>query len=277
YIDGLEVRKNKRAVHARIGVQLQSTALFEDLSIADNLRLLAALYRHSLPVEQLLADVNLADRSDTRLGTLSGGQQQRLSLAAALVNDPVVVFLDEPTTGLDPQARRALWALVGGLRDRGKTIVLTTHYMEEAEVLCDRIAIMDGGHVIACDTPAGLIRALGQEATVSASIENGGVRTEDRAIPPGEAFATIAGVTAATLTEEDGGVGHRVRLQTADTQATIVGLLEMARERGLTLGDLSSTRATLEDVFIQRTGRSYVSEDEGVRSEDRGRRKRRRM
>ena len=243
YIDGLEVRRNKRAVHARIGVQLQSTALFEELSLTDNLRLLAALYRHALPVKQLLADVNLADRADVPLGTLSGGQQQRLSLAAALVNDPLVVFLDEPTTGLDPQARRSLWELVRGLRERGKTIVLTTHYMEEAEVLCDRIAIMEGGQVVAIDTPAGLIARYGGGLTIQCGFA-GAVDTLD--------LAALPGISA--VTGPDGTDGHYL-FAVNDLERSLVALLHFAERHAAPLTDLQVRQPGLEEVFLKLTGR----------------------
>ncbi len=241
-VEGLEVWKNKRAVHARIGVQLQSTALFEELSIADNLRLLAALYRHPLPVGRLLADVNLADRADAPLGTLSGGQQQRLSLAAALVNDPVVVFLDEPTTGLDPQARRSLWALVRDLRGRGKTIVLTTHYMEEAEVLCDRVAIMAGGQIVALDTPAGLIARYGGGLTIRCDF-SGPVEKYDLAALPG--IGAVAG--------SDGVEGHYT-FRVADLERGLIALLHSAERQGTPLTDLHVRQPGLEDVFLNLTG-----------------------
>lgn len=277
-VAGLDAVAQSDEVRKIIGVQLQSTSLFPYLSAAELVELFGHMYGTPNPKErvpELLNLVGLEGKAKARVDEMSGGQQQRLSIALALVNQPTVTFLDEPTTGLDPHARRSLWETILGVRDAGTTVVLTTHYMEEAEVLCDRIAIMDGGHVIACDTPSGLIRALGQEATVSASIEERGTSKEerdDRTLPSLETFAALPGVTAATLTEEDG--GNRVRLQTAETQATIVGLLDLAKERGLTLGDLSSTRATLEDVFIQRTGRTYISEEKS--KEERGKRGRRR-
>ena len=244
HIDGLEVGRNKRAVHARIGVQLQSTALFEELSLADNLRLLAALYRRARPVRDLLAEVNLADRADAPLGTLSGGQQQRLSLAAALVNDPVVVFLDEPTTGLDPQARRALWALVRDLRERGKTIVLTTHYMEEAETLCDRIAIMEGGTIVAIDTPARLIARHGGGLTIRCGFA-GPVEAS--------ALAALPGVGAVTGPDEADG---RYTFEVADLERGLVGLLHHAERARAPLTDLQVRQPGLEEVFLNLTGRA---------------------
>ncbi len=242
-IDGLDVRRAKQAVHARIGVQLQSTTLFEDLSLVDNLRLLAALYRRSVPVAELLGWVNLADRAGARLGTLSGGQQQRLSLAAALVNDPVVVFLDEPTTGLDPQARRSLWATIRELRERGKTIVLTTHYMEEAETLCDRIAIMDGGRIVASDTPAGLIAQHGGGLTIRCGFA-GPVERAD--------LATLSGMGAVSGPD---GVDGRYTFAVTDLERGLFALLHFAERHAAPVADLQVRQPGLEEVFLSLTGR----------------------
>ncbi len=245
-IDGLNVQKHKRAVQARIGVQLQHTTLFADLSLTDNLRFLSALYRHTVPVQQLLASVNLADRADALLGTLSGGQQQRLSLAAALVNDPLVVFLDEPTTGLDPQARHSLWALVRSLRASGKTIVLTTHYMEEAEVLCDRIAIMDGGQLVAIDTPAALIAEYGGGLTIRCGFAQL-VLTAD--------LATLPGVIAVSSDDTAAGPNGRYLFQISDLELAMVGLLHFAERQRATIVDLQVRQPSLEAVFLNLTGR----------------------
>jgi ABC-2 type transport system ATP-binding protein len=243
-ITGLDVRRNKRAVHARIGVQLQSTALFDQLSVADNLRLLAALYDRSLPVPELLANVELADRADALLGSLSGGQQQRVALAATLVNDPQVVFLDEPTTGLDPQARRSLWALVQDLRARGKTIVLTTHYMEEAEVLCDRVAIMEAGRIVAIDTPAQLVARHG-----------GGLVIRCRfTIPVARAdLADLPGI--AEVTGPDGTDG-RFTFHADGLDRALFALLNFAERANAPVADLQVHQPGLEDVFLNLTGRA---------------------
>jgi ABC-2 type transport system ATP-binding protein len=159
-VAGTDVRRNPDAVKARIGVQLQSSGFPLHLTAREVIELFAACYERDVDARALLSEVDLADRADQLSDTLSGGQRQRLSIATALVNDPVVLFLDEPTTGLDPQARRNLWELVRRIRDRGTTVLLTTHYMDEAEVLCDRVAIMDGGRLLELDTPAALIGQL---------------------------------------------------------------------------------------------------------------------
>lgn len=159
-VAGVEVTRDPRAVKERIGVQLQSSAFPLHLSAREVVELFAICYDRRVDAGALLAAVDLADRAGQLNEKLSGGQRQRLSIATALVNEPTVVFLDEPTTGLDPQARRNLWDLVRRIRDRGTTVFLTTHYMDEAEVLCDRVAIMDAGRILSLDTPRALIGEL---------------------------------------------------------------------------------------------------------------------
>lgn len=218
-------------------------------------------------VDALLGLVDQAEKRNARAEQLSGGQRQRLAIAIALVNRPAVAFLDEPATGLDPQARRALWETVRGVRDDGTTLVLTTHYLEEAEALCDRVAIMDRGRVIACDAPADLIRGLGMAATVRAGLAGGGL---DLA-----ALGALPGVLDAAEIGAEGGAA--VRLQTDDAQATLVALLPLAERRGVALTDLATAQPTLEDVFLALTGRAYETGEPGAREAEapRGRRRRR--
>src|SRR5439155_54867 len=197
-----------------------------ELTVADNLRLLAALYRRPRPVEQVLAEVALLDRAKSRLGTLSGGQQQRVSLAAALINDPAVLFLDEPTTGLDPQARRALWGLVRDLSAGGKTIVLTTHQMEEAEALCSRVAIIDRGRIVAIDTPTGLIARYGGGYAIAGAAADRLERTELEALP------CVDGVVGPE------GPGDTFTLRTSAVERAMLALLQMAERSGIALTDL---------------------------------------
>ena len=159
-VAGIDVARHPRRVKAVIGVQLQSSAFFDRLNLTEILQVFGSLYRSSSKPADLLEAVQLGDKRRSLYSKLSGGQKQRFSIAAALVNDPLVMFLDEPTTGLDPQARRNMWEQVKRLQAQGKTIVLTTHYMEEAEELCDRVAIMDGGRIVALDSPAALIDEL---------------------------------------------------------------------------------------------------------------------
>lgn len=159
-IDGIDVAKKPKEVRKVIGVQMQTSAFYDKVTLKEQLNLLATIYGVKADPEKLLRDVDLEERSGEYPEKLSGGQKQRFSIATALVNDPKVLFLDEPTTGLDPQARRNLWDLIKTINARGVTIILTTHYMEEAQMLCDRVAIMDSGKIIALDTPDRLIEEL---------------------------------------------------------------------------------------------------------------------
>jgi ABC-2 type transport system ATP-binding protein len=170
-VDGIDVASHPRGVKERIGIQLQASAFFDELNLTELLVLFGKLYGRDVDPAVLLADVELTEKRRSLVKTLSGGQKQRFSIAAALVNDPRVLFLDEPTTGLDPQARRHLWGLVRQFRERGHTFVLTTHYMEEAEELCDRVAIMDAGRIVALDTPQGLVNALVGRGFTKARVE----------------------------------------------------------------------------------------------------------
>jgi ABC-2 type transport system ATP-binding protein len=245
-VDGIDAVRESDRVRPIIGVQLQTTALFEYLSAAELVTLFAGLYESDASpakVQRLLDMVDLREKAGSQVNTLSGGQRQRLSIALALVNDPRVVFLDEPTTGLDPGARRDLWQMIRGIRADGTTVVLTTHYMEEAEVLCDRVAVMDRGRVIACDTPAALIASLGIEATVRARITGGSLDLVE--------LQSLPAVLSATI-EDD-----RIALQTRDVQTTLIALLRLVEARGVTLAEMTSQQSTLEDVFLSLTGRTY--------------------
>lgn len=159
-IDGIDVAKQPGKIKDIIGIQLQSTAFFDKLTLVEQLKMFASLYDSPANPRKLLGDVQLEEKSKSYVEQLSGGQRQRFSIATALVNNPTVLFLDEPTTGLDPQSRRNLWELVESIKARGITVVLTTHYMDEAELLCDRLAIMDAGQIVVIDTPKNLIKAL---------------------------------------------------------------------------------------------------------------------
>ena len=159
-LDGIDVQKDPASVKEIIGIQLQSTAFFDKLTLREQLKMFDGLYGETTDPDELLAEVQLTDKAKSYVEKLSGGQRQRFSIAAALINKPRVLFLDEPTTGLDPQARRNLWDLITAIKAKGITVVLTTHYMDEAELLCDRIAIMDNGEIVTIDTPANLVKAL---------------------------------------------------------------------------------------------------------------------
>jgi ABC-2 type transport system ATP-binding protein len=266
-VAGIDAVAESDRVRSLIGVQLQTTALFDYLTAAELIELYAGLYdvdAATARIDRLLAMVGLEEKRKAKVDELSGGQRQRLSITLALVNEPRVVFLDEPTTGLDPGARRDLWQTVLDIRAAGTTVVLTTHYMEEAEVLCDRVAIMDRGRVIACDSPAALVRTLGVAATVGAHISEG-------MLPEAE-LAVIPGVTA-TVAQNSA-----IELQTRDVQQTLVGLLDLARQHQVTLTDLSARQSALEDVFLSLTGRKYDNDETGAQAvataEQGGRRRR---
>jgi ABC-2 type transport system ATP-binding protein len=249
-VAGLDPVTEPERVHRVIGVQLQSTALFDYLSCAEIMALFAALYGADASparIDGLLTMVGLEEKLRSRVNTLSGGQQQRLAVALALVNTPRIAFLDEPTTGLDPAARRNLWQTIRGIRDAGTTVMLTTHYMEEAEQLCDRIAIMDRGRMVACDTPRALIHDLGTDAKVRAVVAGAGLSLEQ--------VDTLAGVVNSELRQDDG--RETLELRTSDAQATLIDLLDLARRLEITLTGLSTSQATLEDVFLARTGHRY--------------------
>lgn len=246
-VAGFDPVKQDAEVRRIIGVQLQSTALFDYLTVSELVVLFAALYEVDDSAERvhgLLVLVGLADKQDARITELSGGQRQRAAIALALVNDPRIIFLDEPTTGLDPAARRTLWETIRGIRERGATILLTTHYMEEAAVLCNRVAVMDHGQIIALDRPAALVEALATEATVQARLS--------APLPPDD-LAGLPGVLAAS------NQGDELTLKTTDAQQTLTGLLALATSHGITLAGLSTRQATLEDVFLDLTGRAYDS------------------
>lgn len=221
----------------RIGVQLQASSFFEKLTAREQLETFASLYGVSAgTAADMLELVGLADKADTRENKLSGGQRQRLSIACALAHDPDIVFLDEPTAALDPQARRNLWDVLRAIQERGKTIVYTTHYLDEAEILCDRTAIMDKGKILAMDAPATLVRGL--DAPTHVMIERG--------IIPLEEARNLAGVDEASDDEVS------LRLSTRNPAK----LLSTLAERGALEG-LQVRGATLEDVFLELTGREY--------------------
>ena len=237
---GIDVRREPRRVKERIGVQLQTTAFFRQLSARQLLALFGSFFPRALPVEPLIAAVNLEEKADAPSGNLSGGQRQRLAIAIALVNDPAVVFLDEPTTGLDPQARRSLWEVILRLKAEGKTVLLTTHYLEEAEQLCDELIFIDHGRVIAAGTPAGLIAEHFERTTLE-------FLTDDR-LPP-DALQRLPAVDH--YQEQNG----QTKLRSSNVTRTTAALLALCGETGVELRGLSVHTATLEDVFLKLTGR----------------------
>jgi len=251
-VAGYDTRTELHRVKEVIGVQLQSTSLFDLLKVKEIVRMYASFYEKTVPLEPLLEDMILTEKADGRIKHLSGGQKQRLAIALALVNDPKVVFLDEPTTGLDPQARRTLWDIVLKLKARGKTVVLSTHYMDEAHVLCDRICLMDQGKVIALDTPRELVRSLHSDSAIEFRLPEG--ETEEKKRELAAELAGLEGVKKADIRKE------AVVLYTDRLQDSLTDLIRRSGEAGWELQDLQTRTATLEDVFIHMTGRSLREE-----------------
>lgn len=238
---GLDTVRDHQALKHRIGVQLQASSYFELLTLREILRLFGSFYATRLDAEDLLEAVGLAGKRDARIGQLSGGQAQRFSIVAALVNDPEVVFLDEPTTGLDPQSRRNLWELIRTVNGQGCTIVLTTHYMEEAEALSDRVAIIDHGRLVALDTAPALIGTLAGGHHVRFA-------TTTPIVAPLEQLPGVEEVT----------VRHNGRatydLAVTDPSRTVPALFALASANDVVLDDLQVAAPSLEDVFLDRTG-----------------------
>jgi len=230
-----------RELRERLGVQLQETQLAEKLTVLETLQLFRSFYRRGRPVEETVDLAGLGEKRLARVGKLSGGQRPRLALACALVSDPELLFLDEPTTGLDPQARRKVWDLVGEFRARGGTALLTTHYMEEAARLCDRVAIVDHGRIIAQDTPDALVASLGASQVV-----------EFRAARP----LAEPDLLALSGVHGTGARGEHQVLHTERIGETLPALLGRLGAEGVALVDLQTRQATLEDVFIHLTGRT---------------------
>jgi ABC-2 type transport system ATP-binding protein len=245
---GLQWGTAEQALRERVGVALQETHLPEKLMVEELLTLFRSFYRAPRPMADLLADVELEEKRRAWVGKLSGGQRQRLAIACALVGEPEVLFLDEPTTGLDPQSRRQVWGLVAGYRARGGTVVLTTHYMEEAERLCDRVAIVDHGKLVRVGSPSELIAALPGDHVIELELEkntknNASVLTTDE-------LGLVTFVKEAHLSAE--GLWSLAVREPEHAVAAVLALLE---RKGCTLGRLGTRKASLEDVFVALTGR----------------------
>lgn len=238
---GHDVAHDADALKTRIGVSLQTAALYPKLTVTELIDLFRSFYAHSRPTAELIDALELGERRHAQSQVLSGGQRQRLAVALALVGDPELVFLDEPTTGLDPAARRSLWDLVRKLQADGRTVLLTTHYMEEAEVLCDRLAIMDHGRILEMGTVDELVSKRFKDRAVRFDRLDGLSGDELSALP------------AVSSVKED---GTEVLLYTSDVGPTIGALLALAEGRGLEPQNLAIRRATLEDVFLDLTGRA---------------------
>ena len=245
---GLRWQHHEKELRQRLGIQLQETQLGEKLTVEETVRLFRSFYDRGRTVSDVIRLVQLEEKRTGRVGKLSGGQKQRLALACAIVGDPDLLFLDEPTTGLDPQSRRQLWDLITDFKALGRTIMLTTHYMDEAEILCDRVAIVDHGKVIALGTPLELIGSLGAEHVIEFALAPDSPPIDDAT------FRSIDGVrTTRTLA---GGY----ELQVSALHRTVPALLSLLAQRRLELAHLTTHSATLEDVFVSLTGRQLRNE-----------------
>lgn len=245
---GLRWDKNEHQLRERLGIQLQETQLADKLTVEETVRLFRSFYENGRTVDDAISLVQLDEKRAARVGKLSGGQKQRLALACAIVGDPDLLFLDEPTTGLDPQSRRQLWDLITEFKALGRTIILTTHYMDEAEMLCDRIAIVDHGKVIALGTPQELIGSLGAEHVVDFALT-----AESQPLAVDE-LRSLDGVTAART------LAGGYELQVSALHRTVPALLAFLAQRAATLASLTTHSASLEDVFVSLTGRQLRDE-----------------
>jgi ABC-2 type transport system ATP-binding protein len=253
---GLNWQTGSAELRQRIGIQLQETQFPDKLTVEETLRLFRSFFRRGLSVDESIWTAQLEEKRGSRVGGLSGGQKQRLAMACALVGNPELLFLDEPTTGLDPQARRHLWDLVDQLKQAGRTIILTTHYMEEAERLCDRVAIMDHGRIIALGTPQQLIASVGAEHIVEFAVTG----------HDADADETARGrVDAALLKAIPGIQSHRVdaglhQLSVSELHTAVPRIFAALTAQGLHLSEFRTHSASLEDVFVGLTGRNLRDE-----------------
>jgi ABC-2 type transport system ATP-binding protein len=236
----IDALKEPQRIKEIIGVQLQATSLYDSIRVKEAIDLFGSYYKKSIPADIILDEVSLTEKKNATVSKLSGGQKQRLSVGLALVNDPEVVFLDEPTTGLDPQARHNIWAIVEKLRERGKTVVLTTHYMEEAEQLCHHLAIIDQGKIIALDTPDNLINNAGLDTCIefTTSRELDGLA---KSIP--------------NIQKINHGSARKYSIGTRTVSMVLKDLTNLCYDNRIELENITVKQATLEDVFLAMTGR----------------------
>jgi ABC-2 type transport system ATP-binding protein len=242
---GMKWGKHDEEIRQRIGISLQETKLAEKLSVLETLTLFRSFYRNGPDPEESMRRVSLEEKAAAWVGKLSGGQKQRLAVACALVGNPDLLFLDEPTTGLDPQARRQLWDIIRGFGEEGRTVMLTTHYMDEADKLCDRVAIVDHGKVIALGSPRELIKSLGGEHVIDFSVVNS---NGSRPLESSD-LSNLPGVQSIRI--EDG----QISLSVAEAHVTLPPLLGRLQEMKRDLASLTTRHASLEDVFVALTGR----------------------
>jgi ABC-2 type transport system ATP-binding protein len=230
-------------IRARLGIQLQETQLADKLTVSETLRLFRSFYDDGWTIDELLAIVELDGKRDTWVSKLSGGQRQRLSIACAMAGRPDLLFLDEPTTGLDPQSRRQLWGVLEGFLKHGGTVLLTTHYMDEAHAVCDRVGIMDHGQLIGLGTPDALVAGLGAQHVVEFAV------ADAARLPDAARLAALPGATSVRHQDDV------VSLATSEVHRLVPALLDELRGRDLPLTQLTTHSATLEDVFVTMTGR----------------------
>jgi ABC-2 type transport system ATP-binding protein len=242
-------QKDEREMREWLGISLQETRLSDKLTVRETIELFASFYRQPRSSDEVLSQLELTEKADSWVGKLSGGQRQRLAVATALVCNPKILFLDEPTTGLDPQSRRQLWDIIREFQRNGGTVLLTTHYMDEAERLCDRLAIVDHGQIIAEGSPADLIERLGGHHVVEFSVSANGASGSTT-----DAWRTLPSVES--VREDDGVVALNVK----QPHLTIPALLDAIERQGRTLQHLSTRQASLEDVFVRLTGRHLREE-----------------
>ncbi|WP_258309452.1 ABC transporter ATP-binding protein [Cytobacillus oceanisediminis] len=243
----LSWNKNAVAIKKKIGVQPQSSAMFDLLTPEENLNLFASFYDHARPTDDILEIINLTDHRKNQVKKLSGGQRQRLAIGLALISDPEIIFLDEPTTGLDPQARRNIWDIILHLKQLGKTTILTTHYMEEAEKLSDRVCIVDQGNIITLDSPSALIEKLTNEREIRLSFLDGENAAE-------EADHFSSNLESATRTERE---GTSLKVWAVKPEDTLLELFRFTKEKSYQVEQVSIREMSLEDVFIAFTGKEW--------------------
>jgi ABC-2 type transport system ATP-binding protein len=245
-------RDNAREMREWLGISLQETRLSEKLTVSETVELFASFYREPRSCDEVLDQLQLTEKKDAWVGKLSGGQRQRLAVATALVCNPKILFLDEPTTGLDPQSRRQLWDIIREFQRDGGTVLLTTHYMDEAERLCDRLAIVDHGHIIAEGSPASLIERLGGHHVVEFAVDGNTNGNSDGAVL--DVWRALPSVES--VREDDGMVALNVK----EPHLAIPALLDALGKQGHQLQHLTTRQASLEDVFVRLTGRHLREE-----------------
>jgi ABC-2 type transport system ATP-binding protein len=247
---GMRWHDHANSIRSKIGISLQETRFSDKLKVRETLALFRSFYRHGIRPDEAITSVSLEEKAESWVKNLSGGQRQRLAVATALISDPALLFLDEPTTGLDPHSRRELWQIINGCRRQGRTTLLTTHYMEEAERLCDRVAIIDHGKIIALGTPRELISQLGGDHVVEFSLKE-----NPATALPTDFWTDLPGVTACRYEEQ------AIFLSVTEPHVVLPALLDRLKHQSWHLASLTTRHASLDDVFVMLTGRPLDPED----------------